>query len=269
MATRSGRRHEVIDGVSRAADLLCCFSPSHLEWGVTELAEYLGFPKSVTHRLLTTLEEAGFVERTGAHRYRLGLRVLELGNVLRFQHHLLGTIEHALHSLAHETGSCVHLAKLQVWEVLELFRADTQKVWAGGLSLRMQVHSTALGKVLLAHAGEEALRQFVGLRKVFKRITPKTITDPEVFKAHLEEVRKAGYAIDDEETRLKNRCVAVPVKDQFGRVTAAMSITNSTAKLTDSAIALHLPAMYRTAGSIGRLLPSADGDDSGAARGAG
>src|SRR3954451_24244101 len=82
-------RSQGIRAVSKALELLCCFSSDHPEWGVTEVASYLGLCKSAAYRILATCEEYHFVVRTPTHRYRLGKRALELGNIYRFDHRLL------------------------------------------------------------------------------------------------------------------------------------------------------------------------------------
>lgn len=249
---------ESVKSLTRALDLLCCFSPSRLEWGVTEIAEYLGFSKSVAHRFLTTLETAGFVERTAHHRYRLGIRVLELGTTFRFQHNLLWSTDYALHALSREAGAKAHLAQLEGREVLELMQSDVSFSKPRQLSLRMPVHCTALGKVLLAFAGDGAFERFIGVKKQLKRFTPRTITSPSHFQEHLEIVRSRGYALDDEESKPGARCVGVPVRNSSGNVIAAISLSSTVERFTDEAIDVHLPRMQRTATFVSRALMDAD-----------
>ena len=78
-----------VQSVSKALELLCCFSSDHPEWGVTEIADYLGMYKSAVHRILATCEQYHFVVRTPERRYRLGNRAVELGNIYRFDRRLL------------------------------------------------------------------------------------------------------------------------------------------------------------------------------------
>src|SRR5947207_10660870 len=94
-----------VQSVSKALELLCCFSADKLEWGVTEISEYLGLCKSAAHRILTTCEQYHFVIRTPDRRYRLGSRALELGNICRFDRRLLSKAEPVLRRLAEETNS--------------------------------------------------------------------------------------------------------------------------------------------------------------------
>ncbi|MCX6621555.1 MAG: IclR family transcriptional regulator, partial [Acidobacteria bacterium] len=199
--------------VAKALEVLCCFTSDHPEWGVTEMADYVGLPKSSAYRFLATLEEFGFVHRTPERRYRIGVRVLELGNVFRFDRKLLLRAEPLLRALAQRTSSTAHLAQLEGREVLELLRASAP----GALTLspfpvfRMPLHATALGKVLLAAQGEAGFRQFVGIRRTLPSFTEHTITEPEQLRLELERIREQGYACSRGETRACNLCLGVPV----------------------------------------------------------
>lgn len=212
--------------VSKALDGLCCFSPDHPDWGVTELASCLGLPKSTVHRLLITLEQYRFVQRTPLRRYRIGVRTLELGNVFRYDRKFLVSAEPLLRTLAMKTQSTAHLAQLEGREVLELLRVSAP----GAVSMspfpifRMPAHATALGKVLLAGSGEGAFQRFVGLRKVLPRCTEHTIIHPENLRYKLDEVRELGYARSDQESQKGQVCLAVPVLSGK-QVVAALSVS--------------------------------------------
>ena len=213
--------------VSKALDVLCCFSSDHPEWGVTELASYLGLSKSTAHRFLTTLEEHGFVQRSPSRRYRIGVRTLELGNVFRFDRKFLLSAEPLLRALALKTQATAHLAQIEGREVLELLRSSAP----GAITLspfpvfRMPVHATALGKVLLANADEEMFQRIVGIRKTLPLYTEHTTIDPVHLKAQLREVREQGFARSEQESRKGQVCLAVPVRDKHGDVVAASSVS--------------------------------------------
>ena len=212
--------------VSKALDGLCSFTPDHPDWGVTELASCLGLPKSTVHRLLITLEQYRFVQRTPLRRYRIGVRTLELGNVFRYDRKFLVSAEPLLRTLAMRTQSTAHLAQLEGREVLELLRVSAP----GAVTMspfpifRMPAHATALGKVLLAWAGEDVFQQFVGLRKVLQRCTEHTIIHPENLESQLDAVRELGYACSDQESHKGQVCLAVPVLSGK-QVVAALSVS--------------------------------------------
>ena len=242
--------------VSKALEVLCCFSSDRPEWGVTELAVHLGLSKSTAHRLLIALEEYGFVQRTPSRRYRIGVRTLELGNVFRFDRRFLVTAEPLLRALALKTQCIAHLGQLEGREVLELLRSTAP----GAISLspfpifRMPLHATALGKVLLANAGEELFRHVVGLRKSLPPYTEHTTVDPVRLRAQLREVLERDYATSEQETREGQVCVAVPVRDKRGKVVAALSVSGSVNQFRPQEYARLLPDLFATAEKISRCL---------------
>jgi DNA-binding IclR family transcriptional regulator len=242
--------------VSKALDVLCCFSSDHPEWGVTELASYLGLSKSTAHRFLITLEEYGFVQRTPSRRYRIGVRTLELGNVFRFDRKFLLSAEPLLRALALKTQAIAHLAQMEGREVLELLRSGAP----GAVTMspfpifRMPLHATALGKVLLANAGEETFQRVVGLRKTLPEHTQHTIVDPTELKAQLEEVRELGYARSEQETREGQVCLAVPIRNGHGEVVAALSVSGRVDQFRQQNYPNILPELFSTAEKISRCL---------------
>jgi DNA-binding IclR family transcriptional regulator len=245
-----------IQSVSKALELLCCFTSNQPEWGVTEIAQYLGLCKSGAYRLLATCEQYGFVDRTAAHRYRLGVRTLELGSVYRFDRRLLCKAEVVLRSLAEATQSIAHLAELDGREVLELLRSGSPRAiqFTPRPQIRMPVHATALGKVLLAAGGDELFQRLAGQYRTLRRYTPNTITDPERLKRELETVVEQGYGFSDQEACIGCRCIAVPVRGTSRQVVAALSISNSVEKFSDRDVPFLLGKVLSTAAWIERGL---------------
>src|SRR5215467_9279143 len=197
---KSSARSQGIQSVSNALEVLCCFSPDHSEWGVTEIADYLGLCKSAAHRILATCEVYRFVIRTSSRRYRLGTRALELGNTYRFDRRMLWKAEPVLRHLADQTASVAHMGELDGPDVVELLRsaAPGSRVFTSSPRLRGPAHATAMGKILLAWGGEEVFEHFVGCRQMFARFTPHTIVTPERLKQELDDVLARGYAVSDQ-----------------------------------------------------------------------
>jgi len=241
-----------VKSLARALELLCCFSTDQPEWGVTEIAEYLGIYKSAAHRILTTFEQAGFVERTPERRYRLGLHTLELGVTFRFSNPLIRMAEKPLQVLAAETGSIAHLTLLDGRETIELLRKSGMSAMslASRPILRKQAHATSTGKALLAYGGEEAFQQFVGYRQALNRYTRYTITSPEKLRDEMRRIVDDSYAVDDQESSVGIRCLGVPIKDYFGDVVAAISISNSVEKFSDRNLPSFIPPIFATAKAI-------------------
>lgn len=234
--------------------MLRCFSSDHPEWGVTEMAEYLGLCKSAAHRILVTCEAYHFVERTRSRRYRLGKRALELGNIYRFDRRMVWCAEPVIRAVAEESHAIVHLGELDGREVLELSRSagPGARIFTPSPCFRAPAHATAMGKVLLAFGGERRFRDFVGPFRRLKRYTPNTITSPEALRRELTKVVEQGYAVSDQESTLGCRCVAVPVRSSHQAVVAALSVSSTPERFTDDVMPVLVSRLMQAAETIGR-----------------
>lgn len=242
-----------VKSVLRAMEVLSCFSTNHLEWGVSEVAEYLGWYKSAAHRFLRSLEQACYVERTSGHRYRLGIRALELGNIYSFQMRLLQVAEKPLRILAARTGFSAHLAQLNGRDVLELFKVTSKEddLRAPTRVLRKPAHASALGKVLLAFGAREYLDHYIGMRRTLEQYTDNTIVKPDGLRMHLQRVMDRGYAIDCAECAPERFCLAVPVCNcRSSLVKVAISVSTSLMRFDETNCVKYLPELVRVAHHI-------------------
>ncbi len=184
----------------------------------------LGLPNSSCHHLVSTLCRLGALQLQPDRGYVLGLRLFELGSIAASQRRLGEMALPALKQLAQETRLTCHLGVMEGNEAVYLLKVEGNheirvNTWEGK---RLSLHSSSLGKVLLAWLPiaelEEKLKEVTWEKK-----TARTITEPEFFQTHLAEVRKRGWAFDDEEDIASLRCVAAPVLDADRRVIAAIS----------------------------------------------
>jgi len=240
----------------RALELLSCFTLEKPEWGVTEMADFLGAYKSTVHRFLRAFEQAGLVQRTPDRRYQVGVRALELGLAFRFTNRLTCAAELPLRTLAERTQSVAHLMQLDGRDTVELLRATGLKrtAFTTRRIIRREAHATASGKVLLAHADQETFRDFVGPRRVLTPYTAHTVASPAQLLDQLRAIRVRRYALDDQESCPGVRCVAVPVEDRSGRIVAAISISNVRERFDDEQVRRLVPWLAAAAESIGGRL---------------
>lgn len=208
--------------------------------GLTEISDFLGYNKSTVYRILSVLEQFGFVEQSPVtQKYSLGVGLLELGTAYLANSELRKQARPYLEKLVEDSGETVHLAVLREWEVVYLDRVEPP---SSGISVAQKVgkrfpaYCTAVGKSLLAWLPAEQLQRF--FREVaLQPMTPKTITDPQELRRQLAQVKERGYAIDDEEIHEWGRCVAAPVFDFTGQAVAAISVSGLSMRLTDERIA--------------------------------
>ena len=253
--TPAAERDSEVKSLTKALDLLCCFTTENPEWGVTELAQYLGMYKSTAHRLLTTFEKLRFVERTPGRRYRLGIRTVELGNMFQLNDQLIRVAERGLRKLAEETKSITHLSKLDGRDTVELLRFSGAENWpfSSKAAVRREAHATAKGKIFLAY-NPEFLQRFVGKRQFFKKYTFLTIDTPDKLRQEAAQIVKQGYAVDNQESRITMRCLAVPVCTGSGTLIAALSLSNTTDNMPIDEIPRLLPKLLRLSKAISRDL---------------
>jgi IclR family transcriptional regulator, KDG regulon repressor len=244
-----------LSSVANAIRLAKAFSEDEYEMGISELATRLGLAKSTVHRLATTLVEYDILEQnreTG--RYRLGLALFELGALVRRKMDVASQSSQQMHSLVEMTGETVQLGVLDHQSVLYLriFESRQAVRMASSVGSRVPAHCTGVGKVLLAHQPREVVRQIIdhGL----KRYTANTITSPEALLEELASVRAKGYAIDDEEIEVGLRCIAAPIRDHTGQVTAAISVAAPVQRMSKKNVQATVPTVVAAAEAISRRL---------------
>ncbi len=220
-----------LKSVASAIELLDCFVTDE-ELGVSQVARRLGVAKSTAHRLLTTLAAGGLIEQNPANgRYRLGLRLFELGHLALSRFELRRESRALLEELREVSGLTVHLAVVQGADTLFLERLPTLRGMQamGEYRRRWPLHATSSGKAMCAY--DPVARQ-ARIDAGFPVFTPNTITTKEAFEADLAAVRRRGYATASEEVMLRLASVAAPVMDRAGFARAAVSITGSVQDLS-------------------------------------
>lgn len=228
------RSSGLIQSVDRALAILESFSVERPELGVSELSRSLGLNKSTAFGLLSTLEHRGYVEQnpeTG--KYRLGLRVLDLGTIKLSGLDLARVAKPVLRALVDRLRETVHLAIYDRGEVvyIDKIEGDNALQISSFVGKRNPSYCTGVGKCLLAFQPAEELERVIALGLPAR--TPETITEPGRLRAALERVRAEGHATDDEEIELGLACVAAPVRNRFGEVCAAVSVSVPTIRASE------------------------------------
>ncbi|CQR51810.1 MULTISPECIES: HTH-type transcriptional regulator XacR [Haloferax] len=221
--------------------------------GVTELASDLDMGKSAVHNHLTTLQKHGYVLKDGDD-YRVGLKFLEVGGHSRKSMEVYQVAEPEVKSLAADTGELANLLVEEQGMGVYLMRAKGDDAvdldtYAG---LRTHLHTTALGKAILANLPESRVDEIIE-RHGLERKTPKSIgTREELFQV-LEGVRERGYAIDDGERLEGLRCLAAPIKSSAGEVLGAISVSAPASRVSDEDLHGSLPERVLSAANVVEL----------------
>lgn len=245
-----------LSSVSSAVRVLCAFTVAEPELGVSELARRMGLAKSTVHRLLSTLAEGNLIERnprTG--RYRLGLKVYELGMVASSRLNLHEAVAMHIDGLRDLTGETVHVGILDAAEVVYVERRESPHTLRlfGEVGHRNLAHCTSTGKVLLASLGEEALDEVLESASLQAK-TSSTVTDAHELRRQLESIREQGFALNMNEAEMGVASIAAPIRDSSRKVIAAISVAGPTIRFQQDALGRLTSAVIQTAGEISSRL---------------
>jgi IclR family acetate operon transcriptional repressor len=222
---------------------------------LTELSRVLGMHRTTLLRFLATLRARGYVDRDPeSDRYRLGMHLLSLVSVLLSGLDVRQQARPYLRALRDRTQEMVHLAVLDHSDVLSVERIDGRQPLSlqTGIGARRPAYCSASGKAILAHLADDELDPI--LASGMPPVTARTITSVEAMREHLVEVRRHGYAIDDEERIEGVRCVAAPVFGYEQRVLAAVSIAAPALRLPDDRVSELGEEVRKTAEAVSRRL---------------
>jgi IclR family transcriptional regulator, KDG regulon repressor len=214
-----------VRAVERALQILNCFDDSHPERGLTEISQFVDLHKATTHRIVTTLVNNGYLERTADNlKYRLGLRLANLGFKVISRMDVRKEALPLMTELIKQWDETVDLSVFDNGEVLyiEVLRGNRALQIAAEVGQRLPAYCTASGKVFLASLPEADLEAARG--QPMSSHTPKTVNSWNALRKQLEEVRTKGFAVDDEEMEVGILAISAPVRDQTGKVVAAISI---------------------------------------------
>lgn len=223
----------------------------------SELAKELELSRSNVHRFLATLRELGYVEKTQDLRYRLTFKMFRLGSTVLRRNNLSDIAHPHMAHLAEISEENVNLAVLSDRKVLYLDKIESSHYLKLDRSIGETdpVHCTALGKALLSGLTDQQLDDFLRLIE-FVSHTKKTIIDPKILTRAIKNIRKQGYATDLEELSYGIHCIAVPIYDHMNRVTAALSISGPSIRLTRKKIEALRGQIIETSVEISQRLGS-------------
>ena len=248
-AVASGQKP--IKSLGKAIDVIFAFTREKPSLTVDEISQTLGLPRSTTYRLIATLRDKGVVQQSaGTDSYRLGARLLQLGDVVRLSLDLRRTalpFMQLLLRMSRETvvlvvptdSQATYLEMLESPEPMRVIPSD-------GMSYPLHCGSTR--RILLAHMTPEFQEQY--LRGRLRRYTAGTLVDKAALRSDLARIRELGYATSNQEIYAGARSLAVPVRNAADRVIASVGIVGPAQRLTDQRIDKLLPTLLECAEGI-------------------
>jgi IclR family acetate operon transcriptional repressor len=241
--------------IDRAAQLLVHVLESERPVALGELAEAADLPKSTASRLIGALERHGLVHQEEGHgRLRPGPAILRFATLDLFERHLVEAARRSLDALGEASGETVNLAVPAAGAVEHLAQVDSTHFLGTGqwIGRRVPFHSTAVGKVFLAHDAAALPNGDL------TRSAPSTVVSRAKLERELQQVRADGFATAVDELEPGLAALAAPVRGPGGAVVAALSITGPTLRLGPRRLEELRPVLIQEARSLGVRLGNRD-----------
>lgn len=224
--------------------------------GVIEMGKILGVNKSSAYRLLSTLEDRGFIEQDKTTlKYRLGLKLLKFGEGVMNNLEIRKIASPYLKELARKTRESSHLCILFQMQALFVDNENGMEIITANIDIGTcePLYCSAVGKALLSFLPENQWEEILNTIPI-TAYTPKTITSVEALKIELKKTVERGYALDDEELSAGMRCVAAPILNYSGEVIASIGISGPITRIRLDNLDFYIGSVVNAAKEISRKM---------------
>lgn len=238
--------------IERMFSLIDVLAQGEESMSLKDISEKTGLHPSTAHRILNDLATGRFVDRPESGTYRLGMRLLELGNVVKARLSVRDAALGPMRDLHKLTQQPVNLSMRQGDEIIYVERSYSER---SGMQVvraiggRAPLHLTSTGKLFLAADDPARVRAYAA-RTGLTGNTRNSITQISLLERDLSKVRQSGFARDNEELELGVRCVAAGIFDDQQKLVAGLSISAPADRLSED----WLPKLKNTAEEISRSL---------------
>ena len=248
----------IVQSLAKGFRILEVFDANNLEMTLTEIADRAALDAGTVFRIVNTLLMLGYLERgDGKKRYRLTLKVLDLGFHAIGRRDLRDLVRPYLRSLVGEVSEAASLCVLDGSDVVYMERVHAGLVRLGvdiQIGSRIPAYYTAIGHSILAHLPPSEVKRILNMRERVK-LTPMTTTTPEEIERRLDFVREHGYALSDQDSAPMLRIIAAPVMDADNHPLAAISVAAPSIHMrVEQFVENAAEPILRAADEIGRAL---------------
>ncbi len=216
-----------IQVIERMMSLLRALARHVTPVNLKQLATETRLHPSTAHRILSVMVDNRLVDRIEPGTYRLGIRLLELGSLVKSRISVRQEALPHMQSLQQDLGETVNLSVRHDDEVIYIERTTGNNSMMRVVQIigaRAPLHITAVGKIFLAEDGPEKCAEYAR-RTGLPRFTDNTLTDPESLAREIEKIRRQGYAFDDEEAEKGVSCIGAGIYNDEGRLVAGLSVS--------------------------------------------
>ncbi len=243
--------------LERALTVLEMMVQSNRGYTLSEVSRKLLLPKSSTYLILTTLERRGYLQKDShSRRYRLGLKLVSLSRTAMEHLQLQEEARPFLQSLMHKTGFCAHMAVLEENEAVIIEKINAPgphriaTTWPGQ---RVPAHCTGIGKAMIAYVSNEVFDRQISSKTLWK-YNKNTIILMRKLKQDLEDTKKRGYSVSNEESQIGFRGIGAPVFDVTSKVVAGISIDGTVLEIPTELVPSLGRVVQQTAAAISAYL---------------
>ena len=226
-----------VQSIDRAVAILDCFSEEKKELKLSEISERLGLNKSTVHGIISTLKYHGFISQDEeTQKYKLGIRFVEFGDLVINSMNIRNAAVPVIDAVCERIEETVHIAMLDGLDVVWIEKRECTKSikTSTKIGARLPAYTTADGKIIICYQNKDKIKNY--LPKRIPQYTKNTITNKGEFIKKLEEMKKNGYAIDNEEYVEGLKCVAAPIFDHDGKVRFSLSTTGPAFRMNEERI---------------------------------
>ena len=229
------KEKKTIASVIKAVEVIEFIAYSEREVGVTEISNGLNYGVSATYHMLNTLKECNIIvqnERT--KKFKLGLKLWQIGMLAYGQNHISVTLKPYLKKLKDLTGETANLTIMDNYRIVYIAQEESDRLvkMFTTTGATAPLHCTAAGKILLAYKPEEIQEEILNEIELTK-YTDNTIVKKEDLNKEIAEIRKNGYGFDNEERELGVSCIGAPIFDLNNEAIACITISGPTARFNE------------------------------------
>ncbi|MHC1761340.1 MAG: IclR family transcriptional regulator [Negativicutes bacterium] len=241
--------------LDRSLDIIEIVAATQHGLGISQIAEKSGLPKATAYRLITALCSRGYLQKEHGNTYQVGIKLIEVASYHINELELQTEVRPYLKEIVQQLNLTAHLGVLDQDKVVYVEKQDLFSRFGlyAQIGYRIPAYCSSMGKCLLSALPEDKLLESMrGCH--FMKFTANTITDFKTLKQELQKVRGRGWAIDDQEERLGQRCVGAPIYDYRGEMIAAISASGNLETLPDEKIEKVSSYVMRIAREISRKI---------------
>jgi DNA-binding IclR family transcriptional regulator len=245
----------VVRALAKGLSILGLFDAENREWTLDEIADHAGLPRMTAYRMIRTMESSRYLVRdTVTNRYHLGPALLATMYLSGGYAELAAIVRPYLCELTDKTSEASTLAIEVDGVAVSVDMVDTPRPLRREVAVGRIIGDTASANGKIFAAYKTGAERAEILAQLHPQLTPRTITDSQTLAHELDRVAKEGVAFDIEERNLGTCAVAAPVRDQLGKVVAALSVIVPSGRFGPDEKLKYAEAVKATAASLSAFL---------------